>query len=133
MRSQLLIGVSALCAFTAPELASAQQAQQTVRSLSATTDTQVGEVVVTAERRAEDIQRVPIAITAIQGAGLDSAGIVGFADLSERVPSLRFGAGVTGGENVITMRGLGSQNTTPAATRRSPTTSTGSTSSRPRP
>ncbi|MGH7018042.1 MAG: TonB-dependent receptor, partial [Caulobacteraceae bacterium] len=33
--------------------------------------------------------------------------------LSQRVPSLRFGAGVTGGENVITMRGLGSQNTTP--------------------
>jgi iron complex outermembrane receptor protein len=111
VRIQWLIGASALCALAAPQLASAQQAQPTARPAS--TATQVGEVVVTAERRAEDIQQVPIAITAIQGASLDSTGIVGFADLSERVPSLRFGAGVTGGENVITMRGLGSQNTTP--------------------
>jgi iron complex outermembrane receptor protein len=73
----------------------------------------VGEVVVTAERRAEDVQRVPIAITALEGGSLDSQGITGFKELSTRVPSLRFGAGVTGGENVITMRGLGSQNTTP--------------------
>ncbi len=74
---------------------------------------EIAAVVVTAERRAENVQKVPIAITAIEGATLDSQGIVGFKELSNRVPSLRFGAGVTGGENVITMRGLGSQNTTP--------------------
>jgi iron complex outermembrane receptor protein len=39
--------------------------------------------------------------------------VYSFQDLSERVPDFRFGAGVTGGENVITMRGVGSQNTTP--------------------
>ncbi len=77
------------------------------------TAVKVGEVVVTAERRVEDVQQVPIAITAIEGGSLDSQGIIGFKELSMRVPSLRFGAGVTGGENVITMRGLGSQNTTP--------------------
>ena len=70
-------------------------------------------VTVTAQRRVENLQRVPIAITALDGNTLDTQGIVGFEDLSNRVPSLRFGAGVTGGENVITMRGLGSQNTTP--------------------
>src|SRR4051812_21017109 len=70
-------------------------------------------ITVTAQRRAEDIQRVPVAITALEGSTLDTQGIVGFQSLSFRVPSLRFGAGVTGGENVITMRGLGSQNTTP--------------------
>ncbi len=112
-RSLLLAG-AALSLLALPNLASAQQPQQqTLRPLSATASTQVGEVVVTAERRAEDVQQVPIAITAIQGASLDSTGVVGFADLGERVPSLRFGAGVTGGENVITMRGVGSQNTTP--------------------
>ncbi|HEY6599877.1 MAG TPA: TonB-dependent receptor [Pseudomonadales bacterium] len=67
---------------------------------------------VTAQRRAEESQKVPIALTAIDGTDLDSQGIIGFEQLSTRVPSLRFGAGVTGGENVITMRGLGSQNTT---------------------
>lgn len=115
MRRQylLLTGASALCVLALPELADAQQAQHPARPPSVATPTQVGEVVVTAQRRAEDVQQVPIAITAIQGAHLDSIGVVGFADLSQRVPSLRFGAGVTGGENVITMRGVGSQNTTP--------------------
>jgi len=70
-------------------------------------------VVVTAEKREEDSQRVPTALTAIDGATLDNQGIIGFKELGMRVPSLRFGAGVTGGENVITMRGVGSQNTTP--------------------
>ncbi|MEO8811749.1 MAG: TonB-dependent receptor [Caulobacteraceae bacterium] len=75
--------------------------------------TSVGEVVVTAERRAENIQKVPIAVSAIGGAELQAQGVTGFQDLGTAVPSLRFGSGVTGGENVITMRGLGSQNTTP--------------------
>jgi len=39
-------------------------------------------------------------------------GIVGFADLGTRTPALRFGPGPTGGENYVTIRGIGSQNTT---------------------
>ena len=74
---------------------------------------QIETVVVTAEKRVENQQKVPIAITAIGGYDLDTHGMLGFKDLSAEVPSLRFGSGVTGGENVITMRGLGSQNTTP--------------------
>lgn len=102
----------------APALARAQTQSQTGSQLpgkpaSQATSTQVGEIVVTAERRVEDVQQVPIAITALAGSALDSQGIVGFEDLTNHVPSLRFGSGVTGGQNVITMRGLGSQNTTP--------------------
>jgi iron complex outermembrane receptor protein len=74
---------------------------------------QIETVVVTAEKRAEDQQKVPIAITAFSEDDLAKRGVTGFKELSAVVPSLRFGAGVTGGENVITMRGLGSQNTTP--------------------
>jgi len=77
------------------------------------TDNAVSEVVVTAQFREENVQRVPIPITAVGGEDLSKQGVVGFKELGTRVPSLRFGAGVTGGENVITMRGLGSQNTTP--------------------
>ncbi len=69
-------------------------------------------IVVTAQRRKENVQKVPLAITAIGGDRLDEQAIVGFDDLGTRVPSLRFGAGVTGGEHVITLRGLSSQNTT---------------------
>jgi iron complex outermembrane receptor protein len=75
--------------------------------------TKVGEIVITAERREENLQTTPIAVTAQTGAQLEQQGVTGFQELGLRVPSLRFGAGVTGGENVITMRGLGSQNTTP--------------------
>ena len=70
-------------------------------------------VIVTAEKRSENAQRVPVALTALDGGTLNQQGIIGFADLAQHVPDLRFGNGVTGGENVITMRGVGSQNTTP--------------------
>jgi iron complex outermembrane receptor protein len=76
-------------------------------------ETTIGEVVVTAQFREENVQKVPIPITAIGGEALEKQGVIGFKELGTRVPSLRFGSGVTGGENVITMRGLGSQNTTP--------------------
>ncbi|MBS0473494.1 MAG: TonB-dependent receptor [Proteobacteria bacterium] len=75
--------------------------------------TTIETVVVTAEKRTQDSQRVAIALTALDGKSLDAQGIIGFNELGMRTPGLRFGAGVTGGENVITMRGLGSQNTTP--------------------
>ena len=70
------------------------------------------EVLVTAQRRTENVQKVPIAVSAVAGDRLDDQAIVGFEDLGTRIPSLRFGAGVTGGEHVITLRGLSSQNTT---------------------
>src|SRR5689334_5458677 len=72
----------------------------------------VEELIVTAQKREEAAQDVPIALTALSGEQLERQGVDGFQDLSTRVPSLRFGAGVTGGENVITLRGIGSQNTT---------------------
>ncbi len=74
---------------------------------------QIETVIVTAEKRAQDIQKVSVAVTALSGTDLEQRGVLGFKELTNQVPSLRFGAGVTGGENVITMRGLGSQNTTP--------------------
>jgi iron complex outermembrane receptor protein len=76
------------------------------------TGTVVEELVVTAQKREEQAQDVPIALTAISGDQLEKQGVVGFQDLSTRIPSLRFGSGVTGGENVITLRGVSSQNTT---------------------
>jgi iron complex outermembrane receptor protein len=75
-------------------------------------DSGIETVIVTAERRAADVQKVPIALTALGGDMLESQSITGFKELGNHVPSLRFGSGVTGGENVITMRGLGSVNTT---------------------
>lgn len=102
-RPARLLGGAAVIALMA---GAAQAADQS-------TENAVSEVVVTAQFREENVQRVPIPITAVGGEDLAKQGVVGFKELGTRVPSLRFGAGVTGGENVITMRGLGSQNTTP--------------------
>jgi iron complex outermembrane receptor protein len=88
-------------------------ANTTSRNSATASSSTIETVVVTAERRAEVSQKVAIPLTALDGGALDAMGISGFGDLGSRVPSLRFGAGVTGGENVITMRGVGSQNTTP--------------------
>lgn len=104
-RAVLLAGVGVLALSLGAGTARAADAADTSVTLN--------ELVVTAEHREENVQRVPIAITAVEGAQLEKQGVVGFAELGTRVPSLRFGGGVTGGENVITMRGLGSQNTTP--------------------
>lgn len=80
---------------------------------AAKADATINEVVITAQHRQENVQKVAIAITAMSADELSAQGVIGFRELGTRLPSLRFGAGVTGGENVITMRGLGSQNTTP--------------------
>ncbi len=63
------------------------------------------EVVVTAEKRAEGLQNIPIAITAISSATLEKAGAKEVGDLVQLTPSLQFGTRST---NVfIAMRGIG--------------------------
>ncbi len=109
LSAALRCSAAAFCLSIAAQSAQAAGSDTAANGSAATVET----VVVTAERRSEDAQKVPIALTALDGSSLDSQGITGFNELGQRVPGLRFGAGVTGGENVITMRGLGSQNTTP--------------------
>lgn len=48
-------------------------------------------VVVTAEKRAEGIKNIPIAITAVSGDTLKKAGVTDVADLTQLAPSLQFG------------------------------------------
>jgi iron complex outermembrane receptor protein len=63
------------------------------------------EIVVTAEKRAEGLQNIPIAITAISGATLEKAGAREVGDLVQVTPSLQFGTRST---NVfIALRGIG--------------------------
>jgi iron complex outermembrane receptor protein len=72
----------------------------------------IEKVVVTAQKRSQDVQKVPISMSVLTGTQLDDRGIDGFAALKNQTPSLTFGAGVTGGENAITLRGVGSENVT---------------------
>jgi outer membrane receptor protein involved in Fe transport len=64
------------------------------------------EVVVTAQRRAERLQDVPAAITAMSGDALNQMRLQGNADLAAYVPSLSFDV-LGPGETTLAIRGLG--------------------------
>jgi len=66
-------------------------------------------VIVTAQRRSESLQDVPLSVTAISGETLEKFGDLGFADYAHTIPNLSFGTGsdfgVTNGRT-ITIRGI---------------------------
>jgi len=67
--------------------------------------TEIGELIVTAQKRSESVQTVPAAISAISGASLDQRGIANVGDLQFAVPS--FHSGTLTGSTGITIRGVG--------------------------
>ena len=71
-------------------------------------ETRLDEIVVTAERRATDIQKTPAAITALPGVTLDKSFVTDVTGLNGRVPSLQ-STKQSGFENIITIRGIGSE------------------------
>ena len=65
------------------------------------------EIVVTAQRRGENVQNVPITIQAFSGAALQDLNVTSFNDLLKLVPNVTFGSAGPGAGNVY-MRGLSS-------------------------
>ena len=68
---------------------------------------QIEEIVVTAQKVEEDIQDVPIAITAVSGERLEDTGTVGLEGITRIVPSVTFRKGTTSANSAIVMRGVG--------------------------
>jgi iron complex outermembrane receptor protein len=104
-KTALLYGAALTGLLVTPALAQDVAAPATAR-------TTIETVIVTAEKREQKAQDVPVALSAISGDMMDSLGIRDVTTLGQRVPNLHFGPGPTGGENFITMRGLTSANTT---------------------
>lgn len=72
------------------------------------------EIVVTATKRSESLQTVPISVSAISGQDLEDRGLTDFFDYAISVPNLSFGAatdGVLAGRS-ISLRGIAGANTT---------------------
>lgn len=92
----------ALTALTAVGTAQAQPAR--VQQAAAGPDE---EIVVTARRRAEDPQKVPIALGVFGGAALERAGISGLNQLKEQAPGLQI-IGANARNTNVNIRGLGS-------------------------
>lgn len=68
---------------------------------------QVEEIVVTAQKVEENVQDVPIAITAITGDRLAETGTTSLENIGDLVPSVTFRKGTTSANSAIIMRGVG--------------------------
>ena len=68
---------------------------------------QVSEVVVTARKREENVQNIPIAVTAISGKQVEQFNLTNVEDVAQRTPQLIISRGSSGSGSDITMRGIG--------------------------
>ncbi|HKY81410.1 MAG TPA: hypothetical protein VJM09_08055 [Sphingobium sp.] len=94
----MLLALGATCV-------SAAQAQESSQATAAD-DTHEGEIVVTAQKRAQSINSVPMSITAATGAELVNRGITETSDLVKITAGLTF-AQSQAGTPVYTLRGIG--------------------------
>ena len=108
MSTKLLVTSSALalCLTAAP--IHAQVAAATAQSAEETDQVGIGEIVVTAQRREENVQKVPIAVTAVSGDVLLSRGVTDISMLGKFVPGFSFGR--TGSDARPAMRGIRTAN-----------------------
>lgn len=88
IRSQALTSMSVIAMMTcmAP-IARAEAAQENAMAQS---DSGLEEIIVTAQKRGENLQRVPISVTALTGESLVRKGITTVVDLTRVVPSLTY-------------------------------------------
>jgi iron complex outermembrane receptor protein len=73
--------------------------------------TEVGDVVVTAQRRSEAVMSVPISMTVVSGTAVQAAGVVNTRDLEQLAPGLK--AGQAGYVFQPALRGITSTDTNP--------------------
>ncbi|VWX50204.1 TonB-dependent receptor [Novosphingobium sp. 9U] len=77
----------------------------------ATATTGIGDIVVTAQRRSERLQDVPITVNVVTGAALSSSGVSLSSDLPTLVPALNFSH--VAGAGTVFLRGVGSNAANP--------------------
>ena len=87
--------------------APAETAATPDQQAGATSGQGLGDIIVTAQRRSENLQRVPLAITAFTGAALTQNGIHDLSGIATRTPGLTFSP-FAPGQNIIALRGVSS-------------------------
>ncbi|NOW48922.1 iron complex outermembrane receptor protein [Novosphingobium sp. SG751A] len=68
----------------------------------------MGEIVVTAQRRSENVLKVPLAVTVVSGTALSNAGVNNLASLTSLAPSLQ-----TANDDTYSIRGVGTTTFSP--------------------
>ena len=97
-------------------------AAQTSAAAPAAEGDKLEEITVTAQRRAEKLQDVPISMSAVSGATLENLGITSFDDYAALIPNLSVGSGAGAGgagsgfgvssTRAVAIRGVAGNNTT---------------------
>jgi iron complex outermembrane receptor protein len=104
------IGIACLALFSASPIL-AQDAGKQAGTSGSSSGGVIQEVIVTAQKRAQNAQDVPAAITAFTSEMLEAKGISNPQDLQLTVPSLSIGEQSNlGGAAKVTLRGVGSEN-----------------------
>jgi iron complex outermembrane receptor protein len=98
--------VAAIAAILVPAEAFAQDAAQPGTS----SDVGLEEIVVTAQKRAENLQSTPLAISALSAEAIEARSITSVANLAAIAPSLTVARGTAGPTNAsVFIRGIGNQ------------------------
>jgi iron complex outermembrane receptor protein len=95
----LLAGVSLVFA---PTSAFAQDQNSALEAA-----TGLEEIIVTAQKREENMQDVPVSVTALSAAAIENQRIVQFSDLTRAAPSLTISEGTSANNSSIFLRGIG--------------------------
>ena len=98
------MGISAL------GLATSAHADQTPKAPVEASDANA--IVVTAQKRSENVQKVPISIVAISGAGLRNANVENILDLPRLAPDLAIAKGAQASYTRVSIRGIGAASNT---------------------
>jgi iron complex outermembrane recepter protein len=118
---QLLIGMLLLMTITPLQIAHGQSSAPATNDAGghsdnppaapAASDGALGEIVITAQRRSENLQTVPIAVTVLNADALESKGVQTTDDLNLLVPGLHVSRNTSTG--VIFIRGIGTNSVNP--------------------
>lgn len=101
--------------------AEAQQATGAAKPPAKTDDAQLETIVVTATKRSESLQTVPIAITVISGAQLEQSNLNTLGSITSQTPTVNFRTGASNKDTSLFIRGVGTISTSPGV---EPTVST---------
>ncbi|MES2054732.1 MAG: TonB-dependent receptor [Pseudomonadota bacterium] len=115
MKHWVLLGAAGSALMSAPAFAqdvapvqAAPAATPPAKSESATMqDDGAQDIVVTAQRREESAQKIPVAVAVVGGVALERSNAVDVSDMAKLVPSVTFSAGNELRNNSIRVRGVG--------------------------
>jgi outer membrane receptor protein involved in Fe transport len=84
-------------------------AQTTADPIGAKPRAKVEEITVTAQKRSENVRKVPLSVTVLSGRQIKADHIQNFADLTRAVPNLSFSSQAGAGLSTLELRGIASQ------------------------